>query len=253
MLDASLGATRPTADLLLLSHYHEDHVVSASTAAADIAVHELDLPAVQSWAGYMKHVGLDPGEWESALQSDFHWSPLPHATAFGSDAVFDVGARTRIRVIPLPGHTPGHCGFLVEPDDVLYLADVDLSSFGPFYGDRSSSLKDTRASLARCAAIEARVYLTFHHKGPYTVRSEFLAALADYIAVLDQRADRVIDLLGKGPRSAANLVGHGVIYRPGRRPGFADEMEARMCQLHLDDLVDRGQALKADGDLYELA
>jgi hypothetical protein len=55
--------------------------------------------------------------------------------------------------------------FHVEPDDVLYFGDVDLSSFGPYYGDAWSSLEDFERTLAMVEGIEARWYATFHHVG----------------------------------------------------------------------------------------
>ena len=45
-------------------------------------------------------------------------------------------------LVPLIGHTRGHCVLHVEPEDVVYLGDIDLSSFGPYYGDAWSSLED---------------------------------------------------------------------------------------------------------------
>uniref|UniRef100_UPI0005277505 MBL fold metallo-hydrolase n=1 Tax=Streptomyces bikiniensis TaxID=1896 RepID=UPI0005277505 len=78
--------------------------------------------------------------------------------------VFDLGGRT-VTVVHLPGHTPGHSGYLVEPDGFLYVADIDLTSFGPYYGDPGSSLPDFEASMRRCREIGARWYGTGHQKG----------------------------------------------------------------------------------------
>ena len=39
---------------------------------------------------------------------------------------------------------------------MLYLGDIDLSSFGPYYGDAWSDLEDFERSLALVRAIEAR-------------------------------------------------------------------------------------------------
>ena len=55
---------------------------------------------------------------------------------------------TSVRAIHAPGHTRGHCAFLVEPEGILFLGDIDLSSFGPFYGDAWSDLEDFERTLA---------------------------------------------------------------------------------------------------------
>lgn len=250
-LDSALGVGAVGADLLLLSHFHEDHVAHAGQAP-EVAIHLRDLQAVQSWSGYMDNVGIGPGAWEDEMKAEFGWTGLPNAESFGDDGAFEVGASTRIRVVPLPGHTPGHCGFFIEPDGVFYLADVDLSSFGPFYGDSSSSLRDTRTSLDICESIDASAYVTYHHKGPYFDRAQFLVAIAEHRKVLHRRESRIVELLGSGPKNAQDLVGSGVVYRPGIRPYYADDVERRMIRLHLNELIDRGSATEDESGSVQL-
>lgn len=49
-----------------------------------------------------------------------------------------------------------HSAFFVEPDDLLYLGEIDLSSFGPYYGDAWSDLEDFERTLDRVRELEAR-------------------------------------------------------------------------------------------------
>ena len=72
----------------------------------------------------------------------------PDAQPYDDGAVFDLGG-ARIRAIHLPGHTRGHSALLVEPEGVLFLGDIDLTGFGPYYGDAWSNLADFERSLAR--------------------------------------------------------------------------------------------------------
>ena len=58
----------------------------------------------------------------------------------------------RVARDPPPGHTRGHSAFHVESDDVFFLADIDLSSFGPYYGDAWSDLEDFERSLVQVRA-----------------------------------------------------------------------------------------------------
>ena len=76
---------------------------------------------------------------------EFHYTERPDALGFADGERFDLGGGLRVEVVHLPGHTRGHCGFLVEPDGVFFVADVDLSSFGPYYGDHWSDLEDFEA------------------------------------------------------------------------------------------------------------
>ena len=83
----------------------------------------------------------------------------------------------RVRAIHMPGHTGGHSVLLVEPEGVAFLGDIDLSSFGPYYGDACSNLADFRVTLRRVAELPARIWITSHHKGVITERETFLDLL----------------------------------------------------------------------------
>ena len=77
-----------------------------------------------------------------SIVEDFHWMARPDALGVRRRRRVRPRRRCRVRVIHAPGHTRGHSLFHVEPDDVLYLGDIDLSSFGPYYGDAWSSLAE---------------------------------------------------------------------------------------------------------------
>ena len=239
MLDACLHAAPVDVDLLLISHYHEDHTVAAGRCAGEVWVHERDAEAVRSETEFAQAMAV-PASQMDRMREEFRWSPVPSAQAFVDGHVFDLGGGVRITALHLPGHTPGHSGFFIEPDGVVFLGDVDLSSFGPLYSDAESRIADFRATLDRCAQIEASVYAAAHHKGPYWGRDEYLAALRVYADVLDERERKVLDLVRAGATTAEEMVGRGVVYRPGRRPAFADQVEVSTCGKHLVDLVERG-------------
>ncbi|GAA2096553.1 MULTISPECIES: MBL fold metallo-hydrolase [Brevibacterium] len=253
MLDSCLEAVPEDADLLLISHYHEDHTVGLGSFRGEVRVHERDLDAVRAEDAFAEAMGMSEDA-VASVRRDFAWSPVPHAQGFADGDVFDLGGGVRITAVHLPGHTPGHCGFLVEPDGVLFLGDVDLSSFGPLYSDEESGIADFRAALARCAQIEAQVFTGAHHKGPYRDREEYLAALEAFSRVLDAREQAVLDLVRAGAATPEEMVGKGVVYRPGKRPSFADGVELRTCEKHLADLAERGVVRGPDAEgRYTLA
>src|SRR5262249_30001808 len=138
--------------------------------------HEADAPGIRSLDGLMAIYGFDGtigAAWRTAVVEQFHFTPRPDPTIFRDGDVFELGG-VHIRVVHAPGHTRGHSFFHVEPDDVLYLGDVDLSSFGPYYGDAWSSLEDFDRTLAIAGTLEARWYATFHHVGVVEGRNAFL-------------------------------------------------------------------------------
>ncbi|GAC58054.1 hypothetical protein GOHSU_29_00370 [Gordonia hirsuta DSM 44140 = NBRC 16056] len=238
-VDSSVDHPADGVDLVLLSHAHEDHLVGLGATAAPVMAHRADAPAVASWEEFCRVTHLPAGQIADGVREQYRLDPRPDVTAFDDGTVIDVGGGVRISVVALPGHTAGHSGFYVEPDGVFFLADVDLSSFGPVYCDEGSELADVRASLERCAQIEAAVYTTFHHKGPYTDRDRYLAELAVHADALEAREKRIRELRQMWPDAgAAELVGHGVVFKAdGRRPWYADFMEEFMIGAHLAEIV----------------
>ena len=107
--------------------------------------------------------GASRRDFERVVIEEFHYTPRPDAEGFGDGHVFDLGGGVRVEAVHLPGHTRGHSGFRIG--EVFFLSDIDLTGFGPYYGDVWSDLDDFEASLVKVRDEEAEFYVTFHHKG----------------------------------------------------------------------------------------
>jgi glyoxylase-like metal-dependent hydrolase (beta-lactamase superfamily II) len=247
-----LPITPERVDRVLISHSHEDHLAGLFRFPhAPVHVHAADRIGLESLDGLMRIYGMSPAleaPWRSEVRDRFHYVPRPDAISFDDDDVFDVGG-TRIRVVHLPGHTRGHSGFLIEPDGVMFLADVDLTGFGPYYGDAWSSIDDFERTLERCREIEAGTFITFHHKGTVTSRSEFLALLRDYGAVIGRRDDEMLEYL-REPRTIDDMAARRFIYRPHVELLFVESVERRSAVLHLERLTSRGLVRQLDARHY---
>ncbi len=243
VIDPSLSlvgrAARPRVDRVLNSHCHEDHL-AGNHLFRDVPwlLHEADLPGLASLDAMMAIYGMSPAidaAFRRVVVEQFHYTPRPDATAFRDGDVFDLGG-CRVRVVHAPGHTRGHSLFHVEPDDVLYLGDIDLSSFGPYYGDAWSSLDDFERTLARGRDIEARWDATFPHTGIVEGRAAFVERLDRFTAVIATRESRLLAYLA-APRTLDEIVAHRFVYRPGDAVPFADDVERRSMRQHLDRLL----------------
>jgi hydroxyacylglutathione hydrolase len=239
-------------DRVFVSHCHEDHVAGLwRFPHASIHVHEQDHIGLHSLDGLMTIYGLPAdvdAQWRRDVTEKFSYVARPDARPFADGQAWDLGGVT-IRAVHLPGHTRGHCGFFIEPDAVMFLADVDLTGFGPYYGDAWSSLDDWDLTLARCGDIEAVAYVTFHHKGVIEGRDRFLALLAEYAAVIEHRERALLEYL-REPRTLNDLVRHRFVYRPHVTLLFADAVERRSAELHLERLVRRGAVEQLEADRY---
>jgi len=243
-------------DRILVSHAHEDHIAGHGLyPTATVHAHHEDLPGVHSLEGLFGIYVEDPADIDPDLAhtivTDFTYTARPDATGFAGGETFDLGG-LRVEVVHLPGHTRGHCGFLVEPTGVFFVADVDLSSFGPYYGDHWSDLEDFERAMARCREIDARWYVTFHHKGVVTGREEFLTQLDAFAGVIGRREARLLTLLAE-PRDLEQLVEEGIVYRRETRPSFAIGVERRSIAMHLTRLVRDGGVVEVEPGRWRAA
>jgi len=257
LIDPSLSiAPRHSAllrvDRVLNSHCHEDHIAGNHLFpdapwhlhAADVAgIHSLD--NMMAIYGYPEpiHSGF-----RKIVVDQFHFTARPDAVAFHDGDVFDLGGM-RLRVIHAPGHTRGHCIFHIEPDDVVYLGDIDLSSFGPYYGDAWSSLADFERTLQEVRRLDARWYATFHHIGVLDGRAAFLERLDRFAAVIQTRRQRLLDFLAT-PRTLDEIVAHRFVYRPQDDVPFASAVERRSMTQHIEQLLGDGRVREVEPGRY---
>jgi len=239
------------ADMIVQSHVHEDHVAGVHLfPGATVFAHRADAPGLHSLDGLMAIYGY--GQFDDAMRdvvvSMFHYAARPDTQAYDDGATFDLGG-TRIRAIHLPGHTRGHCALLIEPEGVVFLGDIDLTGFGPYYGDDWSDLEDFERSLRAVRDIEARVWVSFHHAGVIEDREIFLAKLERFAGKIAERDRNLIDFL-REPHSIADMVAHRFLYPPHATAAFIDAAERRTIEQHLDRLGHRGEVERVDDELY---
>jgi glyoxylase-like metal-dependent hydrolase (beta-lactamase superfamily II) len=242
-------------DLVLLTHTHEDHAAGlAAVRTAEIRVHELDLPALRDVDDLMRLYGIPEDGWpqmRELVQQRFEFRGWPNAQGLRDGDVFDLGDVT-VSALHAPGHTSGHTVYVVESSDgtrVVVTGDIDLSTFGPYYGDAASSLEDFEATLTMLRSVVADHYVTFHHKGVVDGHEAFADAVGQYAAVFGRRQDALLALLS-APTTFEQLVEAGIVYRPGTRPAlFGESVERHSIRRHLDRLLAE-RAVGTDGREY---
>lgn len=252
-----IGPAFDGVDLVILGHVHEDHMAGLHRAPrAQVQVHEADLAAAQSWEGLSRHYGYPAEVLEAMkpmLKARFHYHPRPDATGYRDGARWDLGGGVHIRAHHMPGHTAGHCVLVVESEGLAFIGDIDLSSFGPYYGDATSSLADFRRTLDAVAGLEARTWVTSHHKGVVTGRDEFLGQLRRFAARIDERSEQLCAMLAQGPRSLEDLAQQGLLYPPHADAPYVKCAERNTIRMHLDELLAQGRVQHAENGRYALA
>lgn len=240
---------------VFISHFHEDHQkYNYLFPEARFYVPAPEAQAFRSLAAVFALMGLDDPQardyWGEIMVREFNFSPLNNLVPFEPGQRFSQGEIT-LEIVAAPGHTPGHSCFYFPGQEVLFLADVDLTPFGPWYGDETSSLEDFEATLERLAGFQAQTYITAHEQGVYRA-PEFKAALTAYRQSIAQRDDRLLKML-KNPKTVQQLAeGHFFYGKPKDPPFIYQHIERQMLTKHLERLRSQGRVSSTDG-FYQAA
>jgi glyoxylase-like metal-dependent hydrolase (beta-lactamase superfamily II) len=254
LVDPSLALVdgMPSADAAFVSHAHEDHLAAIADVDAPVHVHTADLASVRDLDVLMDGYGLPESEtaaMAASLVEEFRLTARPDAVGVPDGHRFDLGDCSAT-VVHLPGHTAGHSGLLIEPEGFLYIADIDLTGFGPYYGDRVSSLEGFERSIELCARVDARWFGTFHQKGVIEGAGEFRERLRAYRDVIARRDAALTAFLAE-PHTLADVVAHRFVYRPHVEAPHVESVEARTAEQHLERLVRLGAVTELEPGRFQ--
>ena len=204
--------------LAILSHFHQDHVREIrALPGAEAAVHELEAEAMADWRKYVPLVFFpdepqaDVDEWlqtQIELVKPEQWK-FKVAQRLKDNDEIRLG-KTVIKVVHTPGHTPGHCCFWLPEQEILCTADIDLSDFGPWYGNACSNLADFVNSPDKLEPYDPKIVITGHEAGMVDGK-EFHSKLARFKKIIFDREAKILDALSS-PKTLDEVVDLGVIY-----------------------------------------
>jgi glyoxylase-like metal-dependent hydrolase (beta-lactamase superfamily II) len=184
---ATLGFSTGDIRALILTHSDTDHVGIANElkgAGARVMIHSKDEPKLRKpgpKSGDAKPINLVPEMWRPSVWRLFGSMLLGGAArpprindaeTFSDNDVLDVPGRPR--VIPTPGHTPGHCAFHFEGHHALFVGDA-MCALNPITGSTGPQLlprplnesnADALRSLDAIEPLDAEIAL-FGHGEPW--------------------------------------------------------------------------------------
>ncbi len=241
---------------VLNTHYHIDHrSLNHLFENAQFLCHEQDKQAILSFDNYLKYADQNQDSsyimWLKGVFSSLEiQKQVVHQTVKDSEYLPTNG--TRIKVIHIPGHTPGHIGLYFEELKVFYISDIDLTPMGPWYANVSSDIDQFLASIKRIRETPADYYITSHGERVYEPE-RFLEKLDRFEAAFQKRDEKILEALQQGAKTLEELSQIGIIYKSSQ---LGDPLKAcferQMIEKHLNYFLAQRKILRDKGGYYLL-
>ncbi len=152
-------------DILINTHFHSDHTLNTGQLGpVEIWCHELDVPGLRSLDGYLDLYGFHLFQGQALgqlLAEHFSFTSREVQRELKDGEMLDFG-HIQLRVIHTPGHTPGHCCFFDEYNEILFSADIELGPLGIWYSHLCSDLDQFIQSIEKCMELKPRQVISGH-------------------------------------------------------------------------------------------
>ena len=239
-------------DVVINSHCHPDHVAGNHLFAGK----ELWVPGQRlDETGTIERLsrrlmGPDPkarAAWETFVQKGLEMEDYFPTRTFDDGDILEFGGLS-LQAVHTPGHLDDHYCFLAPEENIMLTFDIDLTGFGPFYGNPEADIGRFKASLDRIMDMRPRV-VAGSHRPPVTgnVAEELLAFKGKFdrneqriAAVLDVPRD-VDELCILKPIFGKYIPGLEVLY------GF---FERCMVEKHLEEMTRQESVRFRDGKYF---
>ncbi len=244
-----------SADIVLNTHYHADHrSLNGLFKNAIYAAHEKDAPAIRDYKTYEQWCDANADSpysyWRKEIFEQYHITDCPVSKIYKGDELIETDT-TQIQLVHIPGHTPGHMALFFKNISCLYLSDIDLTPYGPWYANVVSDIDDFIASIEKIKMIKADYYVSSHGERIYDPE-KFIEKIDRFFSCFAERDEKLLEMLKEGPKPIEIICSEGIVYR---KASLVDPLKSYfqylMVQKHLDRFIKKGIVIK-DGENYFL-
>jgi len=240
-------------DIVITSHSHPDHTAGVhliqEISNPHVAVpqeHAQSIYSADSLA--LRFVDKDMVQlWKDYYLPITGFRDFTPTMCFAHGHEFSFG-ENRFIALHTPGHLEDHyC--LFEPDQKIVAGfDIDLSPFGPWYGNPESDIDQFKESIDLVSRLDAEIYITSHSK---PVKDAYISKRMDtYTKAFHERDDTILRAMSMNNWSdLEDIVMQSPIYqvdhsRPDRLLIYG---ETQMVLKHIQGLAEKGRIIHQDG------
>ena len=233
-------------DMVIYSHAHPDHCAGSSMFPAERLWGPVESREttgnIRRMAERFVKQGIR-GDWISFMTEVAELRDFNVGNYFEHDHVFDFGD-TVMEAIHAPGHTDDHYCFYFPHEKIMLTTDIDLTSFGPWYGNPESSIDSFIESIERVKSYDIKTVVSSHLG---VIRNGIEEGFDRFLDVFRERDEVILGFLSSS-RSIEDFVEQALIYQKyPYRPSILRFFEAQMIDKHLKRLVSKGLVEMKDG------
>jgi glyoxylase-like metal-dependent hydrolase (beta-lactamase superfamily II) len=227
---------------VLLTHWHEDHISGNNMLEnAKFYCHPKDKFLIEDISKMNEYYGMIDTPSENDFDEAFEMLNMSNTEIdgeFEDGTIFNLDDGKKLSVIHSPGHSAGHCCFIELNSRIAFLADIDLTSFGPYYAGLDSSVIDFEASVKKMIDIDMDIAVT-SHKGLFTGKKLIREKLNDFLSHIYERDKLILEQLSETiPRNVEDLSHKNIIYKfYSNYENYEIVAEKIMFQYHFDKFL----------------
>jgi glyoxylase-like metal-dependent hydrolase (beta-lactamase superfamily II) len=253
----NLGHAVSDIDRIILTHFHIDHKGHAAEihkiSDCEVICHSLAATGVKTFEGMVEFYGIGGHQYFDDWKQLLEWRFGHVITNYEVTATFEDGegidcGSAELIPIHLPGHTIDHTCFGINGMETIFLVDIDLTRFGPWYGNAVSDIEDFKTSVQKVIDLEPKTGISSHLIDPVTENLD--KQLRRYLSIFSQREERILENISNGINTLEKLKHKPTIYPRIPLPAYL-VFEQFMLEKHLE-LLSKNDMIQDENGVYSI-
>ncbi|MHA1147190.1 MAG: MBL fold metallo-hydrolase [Promethearchaeota archaeon] len=150
---------------VIFTHWHEDHISGSALLKKNIFLcHSNDKEVIENIDQMPILYGYKEAPSKNIIKylEKYDLNNTKIDKTIKDNEIINIGSY-KFKVLHIPGHASGLCGFYEESLKFAHLSDISMPDSGPWYGGLDSSLVDYEESLEKILQLKIRTAFMSHY------------------------------------------------------------------------------------------